>query len=288
MKKLSPLLLILSFFLLTPAGVEAQESSLLWKVEADHLDEPSYLYGTMHLICSEFKDIPDAAAEAFRSADILALELDMSDPNMAGEMMMLGMNPDGKNIRSLMDDEGQKLLDAFFTQHYGVGLDQLGTMKPFMLSSMAMMPMISCDQEQASIDAYFLNAATERDIPVVGLETIAFQVGLFDNIPLQIQVDELVKMIENPQEGKDEFNQLSQLYASRDILAMYNLITEDEFWTTYKDVLLDSRNKAWIPVIKELTSEQSAFIAVGAGHLAGENGVINLLRANGFTVTAVE
>ncbi|MCH8556620.1 MAG: TraB/GumN family protein [Balneolia bacterium] len=266
----------------------AQESSLLWSIEGPGLEHTSYLYGTMHLLCSEYMDISESVSNALESADLLALEIDMTDPGMASQMMALGMLPDGKTIMEYMNDDDAELLDGFLRQHYGVGLDQMGTMKPFMLSSMTLLPLISCEGEQESVDGFLMMKAVENDIPVTGLETIAFQTGLFDDIPLQEQVDELIEIVRDTDAGMEEFERLSRLYASQNIREMYELITEDEFWQNHKEVLLDSRNQAWIPVIEELARDQRVFIGVGAGHLAGENGVINLLRQRGFTVNPVE
>lgn len=266
----------------------AQENSLLWSIEGPGIKETSYLYGTMHILCSEYLDIPESVSSALQSTDLLALELDMTDPQMASQMMMLGMLPDGKTIMGYMNDDDTELLDAFLRQHYGAGLDQMGTMKPFMLSSMALLPLISCEGEQESVDGFLMMKALANNIPVTGLETVAFQTGLFDDIPLQDQVNELIELVRDTDAGMEEFQRLSRLYASQNIRGMYELITEDDFWQNYKDVLLDSRNKAWIPVIEELAREQRIFIGVGAGHLAGETGVINLLRERGFSVNPVK
>ncbi|MCC5943147.1 MAG: TraB/GumN family protein [Balneolaceae bacterium] len=265
----------------------AQSSSLLWKIEADHLDAPSWLFGTMHLICSEDFTVGRSVTDALDQSEMLTLEIDLSDPGVQQQMMQMAIHPENRNITESISREEAELLDRFFTENFGAGIDQFGLMKPFTLISMMMTATVVCEEEQASYEYYLLLRAAERELPMSGLETVDFQMSLFDEIPESIMIDELVKMVSDPEDGIQQFKDMTQDYVNSDIEALYTTILEDDFWHDYKDLLLDARNRAWISQISELASEQPTFFAVGAGHLAGENGVIELLLNEGYTVTPV-
>ncbi len=282
---------ILLTLILIPAFVlsaNAQESSLLWKIEGNGLSEPSWLYGTMHLMCGEDFAISDHVVSYLESSDALALEIDLSDSEVQQQMMHLMRLPEGKNISSYIPEDKREDIDRFFTSNFGSGLDMLGEMKPLTLTSMSITAIVQCEQAFQSYDMYLMQKASEHGLEITALETVEFQFGLFDEIPLEDQVFELVKMIMDPESGRQEFQEMTRLYLSEDIEGMYQLIIDDEFWDAYRELLLYERNRAWIPQIAELSAEKTVLYAVGAGHLAGEYGVINLLRNEGFTVTAVE
>ncbi len=270
------------------ASTAAQETSLLWKIEGNGLESPSYLYGTMHLICGEDFVMAPEVTGALKQSSRLALEIDISDPEIMQKMMQLSVNPDGSNIKEYIREENREQVDAFFTTNYGAGLEQLGTMRPIALTSMVLMALLECEDEIQSYDGYLMTLAKKHEIEVSALETVEFQYGLFDEIPLDDQVDELVRIIIDPEEGRDEFRKMVETYLSQDIYTMYALVTEDEFWETYRDLLLYERNRAWIPEIARMSAEETVFYAVGAGHLAGDYGVINLLRNEGYTLTPVK
>lgn len=284
----SKLLLSLGIFLVIgfPSLAQNLDNSLLWRISGKGLKQDSYLFGTIHVICEEQFWMEPKVEKALESSQVLAMEIDMSDPNLMSEMQQLSINPGFKNIKGEFSTEQAAALSAFLTQHYGAGLDQLGILKPFVLSSMVMVKMLPCEQ-QSSYEVFFTEQAKPQGKKFVGLETAAFQIGIFDEIPQKIQLDDLAKMVTDS-EGLDELNQLVETYLAQDLQKMYQLITDNEMFQQYGDLLLKKRNENWIPKIEELIKNQSAFIAVGAGHLPSDSGVIQLLRNAGYKVEAVK
>jgi uncharacterized protein YbaP (TraB family) len=280
---LATLMLLLVVFQ-TNAGDE--EKSLLWKISGNGLQQESYLFGTIHIICNDQFFVDERIERALESTQKIALELNMMDPNMMAEMQQLSINPGFKNIKSDFEPEQAAALDKFLKDAYGAGLDQLGILKPFVLSSMIMVKKLPCE-EPSSYELFFVEKAKENDMEMVGLESFAFQVGIFDEIPQKTQMEDLAKLVME-EEGMEEFENLVQTYLEQDIDKLYGLITENDMFREYGDLLLTKRNKNWIPIIKELIHEQPTFIAVGSGHLASETGVIQLLRAAGYMVEAVK
>jgi uncharacterized protein YbaP (TraB family) len=266
-------------------SVNGQDSSLLWKVTGNGLEKESYLFGTIHIICKSDFLMDDRIIKAFESAEKLFLELDMSDPQLQLKMQQVSLNPGMKNIKAEMDESAAAALDAFLLKNYGAGLAQLGILKPFVLSSMVMLKALPCTEIE-SYEGYFTSRAGEAEMPIVGLETVEFQVGIFDQIPRDLQLKELVKLV--TEEGsQQEFQTMISAYLAEDILALDQAMTNSGMMADYRSILLEERNKNWVPQMEEAMKAKSIFMAVGAGHLGGDFGVISLLRKAGYSVEPI-
>jgi len=285
LKKLSLLIVFLVPFLSQSLAVEQEEKSLLWKISGNGLEQESYLFGTIHLICQDQFKMDDRIMNALNKAKKIALEIDMSDKNMMMEMQRLSVNADFQNIKDEFEPEQGKVVDEFLQRKYGVGLDQLGILKPFVLSTMVLTKMMPCE-EISGYEMFFVQKAEEEKIPMIGLETIADQVGLFDQIPLKTQLNDIGDLLMDGKSIK-EFETLVAAYLDEDIDLLYELITKNDMFRDFGDILLVDRNRKWISIIVDLIKEETTFIAVGSGHLASETGVIQLLRNAGFDVEPV-
>lgn len=271
------------FFYLTLSSTWAQTSdnnSLLWKISGNELESDSYLFGTIHIICQDQFKMDNRILNALESSEKVVLELNLSDQSELMAMQKLSMNNEFANIQEKFEPEVRPAVDAFLLEHYGIGLEQFGVFKPFALSSLILVKMLPCE-EVGSYEMFFMEKANEIGVPMAGLESSEFQAGLFDQIPLQQQIDDLGKMLTD-KESMDEFMALVNTYLEEDIDRLYELITDANMFKEYGDILLVNRNKNWIPIIEELIREQPSFIAVGSGHLASETGVIQLLKNAGY------
>jgi uncharacterized protein len=284
-KKLSIFLVFIFPLFSQSIAVEQEEKSLLWKISGNGLEQESYLFGTIHLICQDQFKMDDRILQALNKARKIALEIDMSDQNMLMEMQRLSVNADFQNIKDEFEPDQGKAVDEFLKSKYGVGLDQLGILKPFVLSTMILTKLMPCE-EISGYEMFFVQKAQEGEIPMVGIETIADQVGLFDQIPLKTQLNDIGDLLVD---GKsiEEFETLVAAYLDEDIELLYELITNNDMFRDFGDILLVDRNQKWIPIIEDLIKEETTFIAVGSGHLASETGVIQLLRNAGFDVEPV-
>ncbi|MFD2203143.1 TraB/GumN family protein [Shivajiella indica] len=283
-KSLLPLLFII-LFLSQSFAKEREEKSLLWKISGNGLEQESYLFGTIHLICQDQFKMDDRILNALNESKKIALEIDMSDQNMMMEMQRLSVNEDFKNIKDEFGPEQAQKVEEFLVDKYGVGLDQLGILKPFVLSTMILTKMMPCE-EISGYEMFFMQKAQEAKIPMVGLESIAYQVGIFDQIPLKTQLNDIGELVTN-KESIIEFESLVDAYLKEDLDLLYELITKNEMFQNYGDILLIERNRNWIPIIENLIKEESTFIAVGSGHLGSETGVIQLLRDAGYEVAPI-
>jgi uncharacterized protein len=282
----SVLLWIFILIQLFPAiAQQPLENSLLWKISDNGLEQPSYLFGTIHVICPEDFKMDERILSALQSSKKIVLELNMSDPMLVQEMQQNSMNADFYNIQNEFDPEAQAALDAFLSDNYGMGLAQMGIMKPFILSTMVLMKQLPCETPD-SYELFFTNKSQEWKIPMEGLETATYQISLFDKIPLERQIADLSNMILTDASA-EEFKGMVDAYTAEDLGKLQEMITADGLTGEYGAILIDQRNLDWIPKIEQLIKQESTFIAVGAGHLPSEKGVIQLLRNAGYTVEPV-
>lgn len=283
--KISVLLIIsfIGYF----ANAQKLESSLLWKISGNGLENPSYLYGTMHAVCET--NIDAKVLKAFDETSQLYLEIDMDDPSFQADMMKGLIMKDGKTISSLITEEDSKILDAFLQENVGYSLKMINSFKPIMVSSLYIPKLLGCDMK--TVDVELMKISAEQKEEVYGLESIEDQFNAFEKIPYTVQVKELMKAAKNNLvNDKEEMKKMLAVYKSENIEAMLAISKESDnkIMTDFEDDLLIKRNQNWIPVITKVVKENPTFFGVGAAHLAGENGVIKLLRKQGFKVEAVK
>ncbi|WP_431109440.1 TraB/GumN family protein [Winogradskyella poriferorum] len=285
MKRILSLLVIttLSIFSIT---AQELENSTLWKIEGNGLESPSYLFGTIHMTCDA--TLEDDVKKALDETTQIVMELDMDDPSMQSKVMQGMYLKDGKTLKDFVSEEEYKSIDSLFINNMGMSVKLLENVKPFFLMSMFYPKMIDCQMQ--SFELELTKIASEQKEEIYGLETIEEQIKVFDGIPLEDQYADLIRMAkDNLAFDKTTFSKMLKIYKEEDINALIDIMDDDTNSTMSKhqDVLLEQRNKNWISKIGEYAKEQPTFFGVGAGHLPGENGVIQLLRNAGYTVTAV-
>ena len=271
------------------------ENSLLWKISGNGLDQPSYLYGTIHIIDKEDFFLTDGTRRAIKEAEQVTFEINLEEATGIGAqigMMMQAFMKGGTTLKDLLSKEDYELVDAHFTQ-MGLPLWILERIKPMFLSVLASMDMSQMGGgEMVSYEMEIAKRANQRDLPMAGLETVEYQMSMFDSIPYDAQAKMLVDAIKMTQDTSaatvDELEMMTDMYTTQNIMGMVQSIGEDaDGLGKFEDMLLRNRNRNWIPVMGEQMREKTVLFAVGAGHLAGRNGVINLLREAGYEVVAV-
>ncbi|MEQ6123952.1 TraB/GumN family protein [Pseudotenacibaculum sp. MALMAid0570] len=281
-------LLALGFLIVSTGSVLGQklENSNLWKISGNGLEQPSYLFGTMHILCDA--TLSNKVKKALDETSQLVLELDMDDPEMQSQMVKSMFMSDNKTLKDFVDDKEYQLIDSLFIKNLGMSVKMMERVKPFFLSASFYPTLLDCPIE--SIEEELMKIAKEQKEEVIGLETFQFQLKVFDEIPYKEQVKDLVRSAkDNLASDKANTIKMMQVYKDEDINGLLKMISDDtdSYMSKNMDKLLDDRNKNWIPKIKALSKEKPTFFGVGAGHLAGENGVIKLLRKAGYTVTPV-
>lgn len=267
-------------------NLNAQEAqTLLWKIEGNGI-QPSYLYGTIHVLPQKDFELKEKVKTAFEDSELLVLELDFDDPGLQAEMMQhVGMKG-GQTLDKLLDEETYQELDAYFKQTMGAGMQAFNNWKPFMLSTLLIGKYI--EGQPASFEGTLTQMAMAGSKEILGLETVAEQLAIFDEIPYEDQVDDLEMMLDEDEKVTKLFEEMIRPYKNENFESLYN--TTREYYnndTKMLDLLLHKRNRNWISKIGELAKEKPTFFGVGAAHLGGEEGVIQLLKKAGYTLTPV-
>lgn len=289
---------VLSLFLGLQA-IQAQdvykplENGLLWKIEGKELKKASYLFGTIHLIPATEFFLPKNLEKSLQETQKVFMEVDIDGMNDMGNLMSVGDKLFMQNDTSLVDlisPEEYKQLDTFFN-NLGIPLNFFELLKPMFLSVLVGSQGNPFGLQDGSLKSYefeLAELAKKYHIETDGLESLDFQISIFDNIPYGVQAKMLMASFKSAQADEQVMQEMYQKYKSQNLEALGETITkEDEPLSDHLDLLLYKRNLNWIPKMETEMQKASCFFAVGAGHLAGERGVIHLLRKAGYRVEQV-
>jgi len=290
--------LLLSLLLLTTQLCIAQKqetlatnpdnNSLLWEVSGKGLKQPSYLFGTFHLMCKGDILISDPLKKAFINAEAVYMELDMDDPAVVmGGLMMINMKG-GKKLHDLYTEADYKKVSSYFKDSLHMPITFLESTKPYFLVAMLYPKMMPC-KTVSGVEEELVRLAKKEKKPVNGLETMQFQASVFDSIPYEEQAKELLKSIDSLATYSKYFDTMVQVYKSQRLSDMEDMFSKSEFgMEEHQDILLDKRNENWVTQLKTIMKNQPVFVAVGAGHLVGKKGLIALLKKQGYKVRPLQ
>ena len=278
---------------LAQAPQTINEASLLWEVSGNGLSTTSYVYGTIHLIPRKDFFITEASQKALEASEKVVFEIDlekMTDLSAMLPMMMQAFMKKDTTLRDLLAPEEYQLVKRHF-QQLGLPMFLLDRIKPMFLSALDPQTMSGTPGEEVtSYEMEFMSIANKSGKPIEGLETAAFQMSMFDSIPYRVQAKMLLDGLRatdtQAQEDTSSFDVMVEMYKKQDIEGMQQLMKGDPELIAYENLLLINRNRNWIPVMQKMMGQSTCFFAVGAGHLGGPQGILQLLREAGFTVTA--
>lgn len=267
----------------------AQGKSLLWKVTGKGLSAPSYLFGTMHLVCKKDLSFAPAVTNALQGAQTMCMEIDLMADASKDKMKSLIFNDeDGYSLRKLFDPAQYAMVDQFFQDSLHFDLASIDKAKPFMLTTLLLMKQVPCQNKDiAAPDRELATMATNRKIPIATLETVESQMALFDSIPDKAEAEIIVQLVNDIKNNDKDARLMQDTWKQQDLDKLYKLVMQAPDLKGYQDLILFHRNAAWIPQLRQLMSKGPVFVAVGAAHLAGDKGLIALLRQEGYQVEAV-
>ncbi|MDJ1502582.1 TraB/GumN family protein [Xanthocytophaga agilis] len=281
------LLLCISFLFSIPTLFAQNDKSLLWEISGKGITKPSYIFGTIHILCASDLVITNNLKIAFNKSEQLYLELDMDDPGMLLQMMQHMTMKDGITLKSLVSEADYTIVSTFFQKKTGMSIDMLAGTKPFFIMSLVLPSTMSC--QTASWETSLMSLAQEQKIETYGLETLQDQLAVIDQISYKDQASMLLETLKDTIQSQKENQKLINLYKDQDIDGMQKSIAEASQATSkYERILLTDRNNRWIPLITKIATERPTFFAVGAGHLGGKKGVIQLLRKAGYQIKPVK
>jgi uncharacterized protein len=278
-------------FLLVFAGcfpeASAQGNALLWEISGKGLKDTSYLFGTIHIRDKRVFDLGDSTYYAITKTKALYGELNLQDKEEmkkhASELMM----PAGTTLESLLSAGDYKLVKKYCKKHIGIYALLINKIRPVYISAIVSEDLLP-KEEKKPLDLYLQDHAGKLGHDIGGIETFEEQLAVVNLIPLQEQADMLVEQIKNIEEEKVLMEQMLQLYLSESLDSLEILVQEDTLSQEFNEAILDARNKVMLTRMETQMNTQPTFFAVGAAHLAGEKGLVILLRKQGYTVRPVK
>ena len=281
--------LCLMLWLTVSFSVSAQYHSLCWRISGHGLSQPSYIYGTMHVSDKRVFNFGDSVNKAFNSAKSYAMELDPEkamSPSVLSSLMMTG----GNTIKKLIPDSDYHFIDSVIKGSMGMGLAMFDKMEPIIVSSLleeGSMGMTVSDTSNMSeeMDLYFYNKAKDQDKKLIGIETVDEQIAALHSLSYKEQAELLTETVHDMRKPVGNADKdLLKYYISQDLDSLLLLSDEQQMPPKFYKALVTDRNIRMADRVEAFMEKQSTFIAVGALHLPGIGGVIDLLRRKGYTV----
>lgn len=282
------ILFILGIGLNAEAQIKKTNNTLLWEISGKGLQKPSYLFGTYHFAGKSFIDTMKVLNEKRNNAGAIVGEL-LMDNTMALKLApyMLMKN---NFIDKLLSPDEYKLVADYLKKVSGYDLKMLNSLKPAAIQVMLLSftAPVTFSKDNPAIDQYFQDEAKSKGKKLVGLETVEDQAEALFGSSLERQKELLLKGILKEEKTRAETQKMYDYYIAQDLEKLEKLFNSNEDYTQEEmDRLLKNRNEKWLAQLPALMQEQGLFIAVGAGHLIGKDGLIKGLQALGYTVTPV-
>ena len=265
------------------AQAASGDKSLLWQVSGKGLDKPSYIFGTIHIICSSDYIWTSKMQQAFQKAQEICFEMDMDDPAVMMTIAMGLMDNSGKTLEDYFKPEDYKKLSNYIRDTLGMSISMLESMKPTILPIIFTGKSSHC-KTTVSYEEKLMDAARKAKKNIVGMEKPEEQIELFNKLPTDSVIKEVMDMVNGIDQEDTTYNKMINAYKTQDLPALDDLINRSKELDDNMTAFVDERNIKWIPRMVDMMDQKSMFFAVGAGHLWGENGIINLLRKEGYAV----
>ena len=282
-------LLALSLLCLT------SNAQLVWKISGNGIKKPSYILGTHHGCPFTYCDSIPGLMKAFDKVDNIIGEINMIEfsemsPERMQKMQAMMMMPADTSLLSLFSTEEAAKVNEWLGKKMGASLEMLSVMKPMTImvtvQNKEMIQVIPEIATMTTIDKYMQTLGQWKGKTIGELETADYQMELLYGNSLEEQADALLEMIDHG-DSKGLLQQLTNAYKSQNLDTLWKVFQEQMTGYEY-DAIVKVRNLNWEKQMKELLPKQSTLFVVGAGHLPGEFGMINLLREAGYKVKAVK
>lgn len=271
------------------AQVSTDENSIFWQVSGKDLSQPSFLFGTFHLMGSTYVDSLVHVVEKFSESKALVGEL-LLDSTMTVKMMVSARLHE-TTLDKLLKPEDYKAAAAWLKDLSGYDLKLFNGMNPmtiqiFLMTMLQQKYFPSNGPADIPMDLYFQQRGKKELKVLIGLESFEVQMNaLFNQFSLERQAEMLMEFVHEKDKAKDELLAMNKSYRNGNLKELEELLTLQTYSEEESKVMLDDRNKKWFEILPAIMKEQQTFVAVGALHLSGKNGLINLFRNAGYTVT---
>lgn len=288
--KMLPLIILLcnALYSINSYSQEQQEEpSLLWKISSPELKKPSYLFGTIHMICKDDYVWTSQMQKSLKASEKVCFEMDLDDPNLMTAIAIGMMDPSGKQLKDYFNDADYKKISTYISDSLGMDISMFQQMKPMALISLFSTQAVTCPMP-VSYETEIMKAIAKDSIEIIGLEEAKEQLALFEQMPIDSVIAELLSVVNNESTATEEYKEMVTAYKKQDINKLNTIIESSRINGGDIALFLDNRNAKWIERMTEKMEQNAVFFAVGAGHLVGTNGLITLLRQEGYTLTPIK
>lgn len=276
----------------------SMQAQLLYKIEGNGLEKPSYIFGTHHLAPLSTIDSVAGTREALEEVSLIVGEIDMTVPPMELAMAIQPhtMAPADSTLSKLADPETFARLDAEFQKWApmpGLSLTALDPLKPMVTTAMVTLQMVKKEmpgyKEGEQLDSYFQNQGVAKGKTIIPLETAEQQASLlYDLTPVSVQFEVLKELLDNPEKAISQATMMNDAYSRHDLEALAAVSSKEEADAEFMKHLLHERNADWLTKLPAILTQGPSFIAVGALHLPGDNGILTGLRKLGYKITPID
>lgn len=259
------------------------ENSLLWEVSGNGLSKPSYIAGTFHILCNKDFEIKPKTWNALTQAENFVMEINYTDQNeMAAMQKMMAAD---KKISEQLTPEEAKELDKILAD-YGTNLKNIDNQSPQALYALVATKAIPCPPNEVKMyEIELLKEALKNKKSVNGLEKVNDQIYAIGGA---YSLKEVISQLKLGNEYAIAAQKMTEAFKNENLKSLDQLIKDPKFMNKKQEkFMLTDRNIKWAEKMPEIMKKQSSFFAVGSGHLWGNNGLINLLKAKGYTVKPV-
>jgi len=261
--------------------------AILWEVNHPNISKTSYIFGTMHLIDEEYFFYPKLLKKKIKKASTLILELnEIPDSKSVLQHTKLKSGDFFDYFTLKQTDQILEWAKKRLNMEAQVFRSTFYNTKPFVFSQILTQSLF--DGKTESYEKKIYQYSKDKSVPIVGLESIEFQLNLMDALSKQDQAQMVLDLINKEKEIKKDLIKLQKLYRDQKIDSIYLEINNDmNPISKYEDIFIINRNYKWIPKIEEEFKKCSCFLAVGAGHLGGPNGLLRILEKKGYQLKPI-
>jgi len=266
---------------------------LLWKIEHPGV-APSYVFGTMHVNDPRVRTLPAPVRSAFNHAERTVYEIVIT-PDVRKQLTEARYLPEGRTLDEIL---GSQLFDDVATraEKAGISRDRLRRIKPWAVAGALHFrqgEIVRSYMGELPLDQWMQTDSLSRGAPVLELETVQEHIDVFDDMAEADQIALLRSIVENNRQTDEDIEEMTQRYVARDVGAIYAAFQEeieaDEtgFARKFALRLIDDRNHNMVARMQDLLRQGGTFIAVGALHLPGDQGILRLLQRQGYSIVRV-
>ena len=262
-------------------------ANVFFKVTHQQLDQTAYVLGTMHLLCKDSFEMPETVYQALANSDQLIVEVDLTNSSELEAAKSAMFQQPSNYLQLHLNNKEYRQLEQQTQQQLGRPLSSLAPLRPLIISSLFLADYLPCESETFSVDEAVIQHAVSNNKLVVGLESAKWQLELFDQVDLSEQVSALYELVTEKEVAQHELINMADTYLSGNGKKLHEIMVAQDDFLGAAALFLDQRNQTWAQKLPQMLANKPSFIAVGAGHLYGEQGLLTLLIAQGYEITPI-